>query len=79
MCQTKGDASSQQQLNLLTQAISLGGHVRIGMEDNPYYSDKVPAESNAQLVERIVRIAKELSRDVATPAEARQMLGIPKS
>lgn len=66
------------ELPLATMAIILGGHVRVGFEDNVYYSKGVLAESNAQLVERIVRIAKELGREVATPDEARAILGLKK-
>jgi len=47
------------------------------MEDNLYYRRGEPAESNAQLVERTVRIADELDRGLATPAEARELLEIP--
>jgi 3-keto-5-aminohexanoate cleavage enzyme len=43
-----------------------------------YISEGVPAGSNGQLVERVVRIAKELNRDIATPAEARKILGLPQ-
>lgn len=66
------------ELPLATMAIVLGGHVRVGFEDNIYYSKGVLAQSNAQLVERVVRIAKELEREVATPDEAREILGIKK-
>ena len=76
LCQTKGDATTQQQLNLLTQAISLGGHVRVGMEDGIYIERGKLAESNAQFVEKIARIAKELGRPIATPMQAREMLGL---
>lgn len=65
------------QLPLAVAAIILGGHVRVGFEDNIYYTKGVLAESNAQLVERIVRIAGELGREIATPAEARAILGLP--
>lgn len=65
------------ELPMAAMAVIMGGHVRVGFEDNIYYSKGVLAESNAQLVERIVRIAKELGRPVATPAEARSMLGLP--
>jgi 3-keto-5-aminohexanoate cleavage enzyme len=65
------------QLPLGTMAIAMGGHVRTGFEDNLYYHKGVPAESNAQLVARLVRIAGELGRPVATPAETRELLGIP--
>jgi 3-keto-5-aminohexanoate cleavage enzyme len=66
------------QLPMATLAIVLGGHVRVGFEDNIYYRKGELATSNAQLVERIVRIAKELDRPIATPDEARAMLGIPR-
>ena len=64
------------QLPLATMAIMMGGHVRVGLEDNLYYKKGELAQSNAQLVERIVRLARELGREVATPAEAREILGI---
>jgi len=64
------------ELPLSAHAIAMGGHVRVGFEDNIYYSKGRLADSNAQLVERIVRIAKELGREIATPDEARGILGI---
>lgn len=64
------------ELPLATMAIVLGGHVRVGFEDNIYYKKGELAKSNAQLVERIVRLADELGREVATPDEAREILGI---
>ncbi|NHX35900.1 MULTISPECIES: BKACE family enzyme [Halolamina] len=64
------------QLPLTTMGILLGGHVRVGLEDNLYYDQGQPAESNAQLVERTVRIAGELGRPVASTAEARELLGL---
>lgn len=64
------------QLPLATLAIVLGGHVRVGFEDNIYYRKGELAHSNAQLVARIARIAHELDRPVATPDEARALLGI---
>lgn len=64
------------QLPLATLAIVLGGHVRVGFEDNVYYRKGELAHSNAQLVARIARIAQELDRPVATPDEARALLGI---
>lgn len=57
-------------------AIILGGHVRVGFEDNVFYSKGVLAKSNAELVERIVRISKEAGREVATVDEARAILGL---
>jgi len=64
------------QLPLTTLATLMGGHVRVGLEDNVYYARGQKAVSNAQLVERTVRIANELNRPVATPAQARVMLGL---
>lgn len=61
------------QLPLATAAILLGGHVRVGLEDNIYYSKGVLA-SNEMLVARVVRLARELGREVATPDEARRIL-----
>lgn len=69
-------ALGRDQLPLTTMAMILGGHVRVGFEDNVYYRRGELAESNAQLVERTVRIADELQRPVATPDEAREILGI---
>jgi 3-keto-5-aminohexanoate cleavage enzyme len=57
-------------------AIIMGGHVRVGLEDNIYYSKGVLA-TNEALVQRIVRLANELGRPVATPDEARQILHLP--
>ena len=61
---------------ILTMALCMGLHVRTGMEDNIYMSRGVLAKSNAELVQRLVRIATEVGRKVATPREARQMLGL---
>lgn len=59
---------------ILTTAIILGGHVRVGMEDNPFLRSGEYAESNAQLVEKIGRISREMGREVATPDEARDII-----
>jgi 3-keto-5-aminohexanoate cleavage enzyme len=66
------------QLPLTTMSMLLGGHVRVGMEDNLYYRKGEPAESSAQLVRRSVRIAEELGRPVASAAEAREILGLTR-
>jgi len=65
------------QLAANTLAIALGGHIRIGLEDNPYldWTKKTDA-SNPRLVERIIRIAKECNRELATPVEARKIIGL---
>ncbi len=64
------------QLPIATAAILLGGHVRVGLEDNIYYSKGRLAVSNAELVERVVRLTKEIGRDIATPDEARRIVSI---
>ncbi|MFC6862994.1 3-keto-5-aminohexanoate cleavage protein [Halomicroarcula sp. GCM10025817] len=64
------------QLPFATMGILFGGHVRVGLEDNVYYRRGELAASNAQLVERVVRVAEELGRPVATPAETRTILGL---
>ena len=56
--------------------IAMGGHVRVGFEDNVYMSKGVLAKSNGEMVERVVQMAKLLNREVATPAEAREILGL---
>lgn len=61
---------------LAVMSIIDGGHVRVGFEDNVYLSKGVMAKSNAELVEKVIRLAKELGREIATPAEARAILGL---
>lgn len=62
------------QLPVAAHAIAMGGHVRVGLEDNVYWSKGVLAKSNAQLVERVKQLAEMLQRPVATPDEARKIL-----
>jgi 3-keto-5-aminohexanoate cleavage enzyme len=65
------------QLPMTTMAMILGAQmVRVGMEDNIYYRRGQLLKSNAEAVERVVRIAAELNREIATPAQAREMLGL---
>lgn len=59
-------------------AMTLGGHIRVGFEDNIYYHKGIIADSNAQLVARMRRIAEEIGRPIATPAQAREILALPK-
>lgn len=66
------------ELPLAMMAIVMGGHIRVGFEDNVYYGKGVLADSNAQLVERIARLAGEMGRKVATPEEARGILGLTR-
>jgi 3-keto-5-aminohexanoate cleavage enzyme len=54
----------------------MDGHIRVGMEDNIYYTRGVLAKTNAQFVDRIVRIAHEYGRDIANPDETRMILGL---
>lgn len=63
---------------ILYAAIALGGHIRVGMEDNVYYAKNRLAKSNAEFVERAGRLIKEFNKSVATPDEARQILGLKK-
>jgi uncharacterized protein (DUF849 family) len=64
------------EFNLATLAIMMGGNARVGMEDNIFIEKGVLCKSNGELVEKIVRIAKELGREIATPDEARKILGL---
>jgi 3-keto-5-aminohexanoate cleavage enzyme len=64
------------QLPITTIGLAMGLNVRVGMEDNVYYRRGELLQNNTQLVERTVRIARELDREPATPDEARQMLGL---
>jgi len=64
------------QLPLTTMSMILGGCVRVGMEDNLFYSKGQMVEGNAQLVARTVRLARELGKEPATPDEARRILGL---
>ncbi|MGH2549466.1 MAG: 3-keto-5-aminohexanoate cleavage protein, partial [Thermomicrobiales bacterium] len=66
------------QLPLNLAAMAMGGHVRTGLEDNIYYHKGQLADSNAQLIERVVRIAAEVGRPIASPAETRAILGLPR-
>jgi 3-keto-5-aminohexanoate cleavage enzyme len=56
-----------------------GGHVRVGFEDNIYIRRGELARSNADLVRKMVNIAKELDRPIADPSEARRILGLRRS
>ena len=69
----------QKQWPILALAVALGGHVRVGYEDNPYIAPGEFAKNNAVLVERMVAIARGLGREIATPDEARAILGLSRS
>lgn len=64
------------QLTLATMGMILGGNVRVGLEDNIYYRKGELAKSNAQLVSRMVRVARELGKEPCTPDEARKLFGL---
>ena len=61
---------------IMLATIALGGHLRVGMEDNVFYHRGIPAASNAQLVDRAVRLLGEAGLQAASPDEARRILGI---
>jgi uncharacterized protein (DUF849 family) len=69
-------AAGRMQIPMATMAAAMGGHVRVGLEDNLYLSKGVLARSNAEQVTRIRGIVEGLGREVATPAQARAMLGL---
>ena len=64
------------ELQLCTTALTMGGNARVGLEDNLWLEKGVLAKSNAELVERIISIARALSIETATPDETRQILGL---
>lgn len=65
-------------LDLQMRAFALGGHIRVGMEDHAWLRDGQPATGNAQLIEPWVRTAQAFGRPLATPAQARKILGIER-
>jgi 3-keto-5-aminohexanoate cleavage enzyme len=67
---------SENQTKIATMAIANGGNVRVGTEDYPFISHGKPAKNNAHLVKRMVKLSKEMDREVATPSEARKILGL---
>ena len=69
-------AAGRFQFNMCTQSFLLGGNARVGLEDNLFFSKGVMAKSNAEQVEKIIRIARELELEPATPTEAREILGL---
>jgi 3-keto-5-aminohexanoate cleavage enzyme len=69
-------AIGRHEFPMVTISIVLGGHARVGFEDNIYLSKGVLAQSNNELVEKVVRISKELGRDIASPYEARKILSL---
>ena len=62
--------------SIAAATIAMGGHVRVGFEDNLYLEKGVLAKSNGEMVAKAVSLAKILGREIATPAEAREILGL---
>jgi len=69
-------AAGRQQFNMCTLSLIMGGNVRVGLEDNLYLEKGVRAKSNGEQVEKIARMTRELGLEVASPDEARQILGL---
>ena len=69
---------SRAQWLLLAAALTLGGSIRVGLEDNLYLPDGTMARSNGDLIARARRIVEDVGRRVATVAEARELLGTPR-
>jgi uncharacterized protein (DUF849 family) len=63
------------EFNMAAMAIMMGGHVRVGLEDNIFVG-RGRLATNAELVEKVVRLAREFDREIATPDEMRQILGL---
>jgi uncharacterized protein (DUF849 family) len=68
--------AGRHQMSLVTMGAIMGGNVRVGLEDSVYIARGVKAQTNAEQVRKIRRILEELSFEIATPADARQMLGL---
>jgi len=71
-------ALGRNQFPMAAMAIITGGHVRVGFEDNVYLEKGVLAKSNGELVKKVVRLANEFGREIATPEDARRILGLKK-
>ena len=69
-------AAGRHQMRFVTLSALLGGSVRVGLEDSLYLGKGVMAKSNAEQVAKVRRILEELSLEVATPTDAREMLGL---
>lgn len=69
-------SAGKQQMAIMATAMTFGGNVRVGLEDALYLGKGALAKSNAELVQKVVRIAKEIGKEIATPAEAREIIGL---
>ncbi|MBL7685309.1 MAG: 3-keto-5-aminohexanoate cleavage protein [Deltaproteobacteria bacterium] len=70
---------SHDQWKMIAAALSMGGNIRVGLEDNFYVEPNKMANSNADLVEKAVRLSRDIGREPATTAEARELLGFTKN
>ena len=66
----------KEQTKIATLSIANGGNVRVGTEDYPFIKEGQPAKNNAELVSRMVKISKEMNREIADPSEARKIIGL---
>jgi len=71
-------AIGREQVPITTMAVLLGGQCRVGMEDNIYMSKGVLAKNNAEMVAKSIRIIRDLGYEIASPEEAREIIGLPK-
>lgn len=71
--------AGRSQMPMAMMALIMGGHIRVGMEDSVYVDRGILARTNAELVERVVRVIRAYGREVASPQEAREILGIRKT
>jgi 3-keto-5-aminohexanoate cleavage enzyme len=79
-CTWAGAGIGSYQFYVNAMAITMGGHVRVGLEDNLYYDrHKQHLATNQQLIERLVKLARAAEREISTPLEARDIIGFPKS
>jgi uncharacterized protein (DUF849 family) len=62
----------------MAAALSMGGHLRVGMEDNLMYARRRPVSGNAELVERAARLAEEMQRPAMTTQQARELLAVKR-
>jgi uncharacterized protein (DUF849 family) len=69
-------AAGRHQIPMCTGSLIMGGHARVGLEDSLYLSKGVLAKSSAEQVAKIIKIARELGLEPATPDEARTILGL---
>jgi len=65
-----------EQMKIVSLAIGVGGNVRVGTEDNPFITPGAPARNNSEIVSQTARLSREMGREVATPSEARKLIGL---